>query len=147
MKQYTLAFIFDNNLEKVALIEVTKESWNKGKLNGIGGHIEPNESIINANIREVGEEFGMYIDRWKYFGKLNDNSNDWEVHLFTTKMDYTLDNYGELHNEEGIVRIYNIDDIVNTFDEKLMINLNWLIPMALNTFKCDQPFMKITEQL
>lgn len=41
---YTLGFLFDYGQLNVALIRKTKPKWQAGLLNGIGGHVEENET-------------------------------------------------------------------------------------------------------
>lgn len=62
----SLGFIFDEELENVLLIEKNKPDWQKGKLNGVGGHCEPNESYITSMIRECFEETGIETSKNKW---------------------------------------------------------------------------------
>lgn len=57
---YSLGFAFDD-LGRVALIEKLKPAWQAGRLNGIGGKIEPGESGLEAMSREFLEETGIHI--------------------------------------------------------------------------------------
>ena len=61
MKNYTVAFIFTPSLDKVLLIHKISPEWQRGKLNGIGGKIEPNETNLACIIREVKEETNLQI--------------------------------------------------------------------------------------
>ena len=54
-QEYVLAFIFDENLEKVLLIQKQRPKWQAGLDNGIGGKIEEKETAINAIKREIFE--------------------------------------------------------------------------------------------
>lgn len=45
MKEYTLCYLFDETCDAVALTKVTKEAWNKGKINGIGGKVEKGDVV------------------------------------------------------------------------------------------------------
>ena len=55
----TLIFLFDSH-ERVLLLKGsnTKHRW-PGKYNGIGGHIEAGEDILEAALRELQEESGI----------------------------------------------------------------------------------------
>ena len=60
--------MFDDRLDYVALIRKNRPAWQAGKLNGIGGHIEPGEFPIDAMIREFYEETGAKtkMSTWAY---------------------------------------------------------------------------------
>lgn len=57
MTVYTCAFAFSG--EHVLLLRKDTPSWQKGKLNGIGGKVEQGESIHTATVREFQEETGL----------------------------------------------------------------------------------------
>lgn len=50
--------MFDDDMENVVLIKKNRPEWQKGKLNGVGGKIENNETPLYAMIREFQEETG-----------------------------------------------------------------------------------------
>jgi 8-oxo-dGTP diphosphatase len=66
MKKYVLGFYFLEGTFTVVLIRKTRPSWCRGKLNGLGGSIEPNETPVQAMVREFKEESGISttIDQW-----------------------------------------------------------------------------------
>ena len=43
--EYVVGFAFDKKRENVALIQKNRPPWQKGKLNGIGGHIEAEAAV------------------------------------------------------------------------------------------------------
>lgn len=63
MKNYVLGFLFSPDLESVALILKNRPAFLEGKLNGIGGHVEEDESPMSAVIREFEEETGLATAR------------------------------------------------------------------------------------
>lgn len=63
MKRYTLGFIFNKELSHVLLIKKQRSTWQKGKYNGIGGHIEEGEEPYECFIREVQEESGIELTK------------------------------------------------------------------------------------
>lgn len=49
----------------VLMIEKLKPEWQKGKLNGVGGKVEPNELVLEAMAREFAEEAGKVGAAWE----------------------------------------------------------------------------------
>lgn len=62
--RYVVGYCFSPDFDAVALIEKIKPTWQKGKLNGIGGKIEPGEAPVEAMRREFGEEATAVIREW-----------------------------------------------------------------------------------
>lgn len=79
------AFTLDNQL---ALILKKRPLWQKDRWNGIGGHIEPNETPIRAMIREFYEEANVAIteDRWREVAFMQ-KIGEWDCVVFTTHHD------------------------------------------------------------
>lgn len=146
MKNYVLGFIFDQNLDKVLLIKKNRPDFQKGKLNGIGGSIELNETALEAMRRETKEECGLDIKEWVNFGKLFNPNLEYDIELF-----YTVTN--EIYNfkqiEDEKVSIYDLNDYYpsDAFRGRLgypnknyyknlnrMINIDWMIIMILNHY-------------
>lgn len=73
-QNYVVGFTFPHSSpDRVYLIRKKRPDWQAGKLNGIGGKIEPGESSCEAMVREYKEEAGLYIkpDRWHRFAILD----------------------------------------------------------------------------
>ena len=66
MKRYVVGFLFSEDLKNVALIRKNRPEWQKGLLNGIGGHIEIGETDQQAMAREFAEEAGVSIWDWEH---------------------------------------------------------------------------------
>jgi 8-oxo-dGTP diphosphatase len=126
MKKYVAGFLFNFNFSKVVLIMKERPDWQKGLLNGVGGHIESGESPHDAMIREFEEEAGVKTDKWNHFCQLTDDKN-FSVDFFYTR------------------RISGLSDVKTVTDEKIIVvdveelstmptipNLQWLIPMAID---------------
>ncbi len=50
------------------MIEKARPEHLRGYLVGVGGHVEPGEDVLQAVRREVEEESGAYIHRWRRVG-------------------------------------------------------------------------------
>lgn len=125
--QYVVGFLFNDDLTKVVLIEKNRPLWQAGKYNGVGGHIEADESPREAMEREFFEETGMLFNSWDMFGKIEVPNA--EIFCFCAKA-YDL-NYIKTITDENvyIVNIEKFDDII--FNNALVLNLTWLVPMAI----------------
>lgn len=128
--EYCCGFMFDEKRDFVGLIEKQKPDWQKGKFNGIGGKLNPSEPWKQGQVREFYEETGVIHDGWEqfvtYWGK------GFCVHFFRAFTD-------KLHSiksmEDEIVHRVNVDALFDPnlpFQKKLVNNLNWLIPLALD---------------
>lgn len=128
MAVYCCGFVFDTERNNVLLIEKNRPAWQRGKLNGIGGHLENGEKPVNAMIRECKEETGLVIVRsWHKLCVLT--GIDWQVHFFWATSD--LSEIGRLHGvlvDEGRLAIVP----TRAFPDNCIRNLRWLIPMALS---------------
>jgi len=124
-KYYVAGFLFSEDTSQLVLIRKNKPEWQKGLLNGVGGKIElTDESPLFAMIREFKEETGVEIKEWKEFCKLQ--SNSFEVYFFKA--------FGDISQvktmEEEQIEVINVSDL---YSEDVISNLDWLIPMALDT--------------
>lgn len=133
MIRYVVGFLFNGDL--VALIQKNRPEWQKGKLNGIGGHIEDGESAEVAMVREFQEETGGWTlqSDWRKFALLTNAKKSVELHLFTNRNVVPIKT-----TTDEMVAWYP----VNYLPDNIIPNLRWLIPMAKheNTFMADIVF-------
>ena len=117
IKRYVIGFLFRNG--EVALIEKKRPEWQKGKLNGIGGHIEQGETPLEAMRREFNEEAGEFITEWEYYCTMH----------YPDAIVYCFRLFGEhkvITKTDETVSWYPIEFIPDT----VIPNLHWLIPLA-----------------
>jgi 8-oxo-dGTP diphosphatase len=128
---YVLGFLFDESKEHVALIEKQSPEWQKGKLNGIGGKINPGEDAWQAMCREFNEETGYYTEDWRSLGRLHGigktDAEGFEVWLYENEVSLnTLYSLQSLTAER--VMIFPVKEIPY---KACIPNLSWLIPFCL----------------
>jgi 8-oxo-dGTP diphosphatase len=125
MTDYVNGFLFSEDKYFVALVIKQKPAWQNGKLNAIGGKIEPNELAKDAIIREFFEETGVTIESpWRQFCVLTgDNFNLYNYVAFSNK----------IHDVKTMEKEVIVVHKVEALNFELTIpNLRWLIPMALD---------------
>mgnify|MGYP001072378176 CR=1 FL=1 len=107
----SLIFLFDAN-DRVLLLKgaETKRLWT-GLFNGIGGHIEPGEDIMEAALRELQEETGIVGVDLCFCGQIMvDVSDDTGVAIFLFRGDYGGDDF--VHSPEGQLVWISLDRLL-----------------------------------
>ena len=123
--EYVVGFLFSDDRKKVALIRKQRPEWQRGKLNGIGGHIDEYESRDQAMVREFKEETGRYITaKWTPYCTIK--NADFVVYFFKAFSTVDLALLDSPTDEEIV--IYEVDAL----PDNVIPNLRWLIPMALD---------------
>lgn len=130
MKNYSISFIFTRDMQRVLLIKKNRPEWQKGKLNGIGGHIEEGETPLECIVREVFEETSLKIphDNWVHFGTIT-NADTTQLSLFCCIYQGDQNDAKTSTDEE----IAWVDTLM--LPEKMMGNLSWLIPLAVDVLQ------------
>ena len=126
LKQYVAGFMFTNDCKNVILIRKKKPLWQEGKLNGVGGKIELNETPLNAMIREYHEEAGIMFDKWDNF--LTVKYKSCIVYFFKGFSDSCF--YQSETKEIEIIEKISIDKFPS---DEVIPNLNWIINLALDS--------------
>lgn len=128
-----LIFIYDH--EQVLLLEgaPTKRIW-PGLYNGIGGHLEPEESVLECARRELKEECGLDGIQLDLCGVIQvDTSSEPGILLFVFKGDY---NAGKIMSSaEGSLHWINTHNLI---DVPVVPDLLELIPRVTN-WNSDDP--------
>ncbi len=114
LKQATLVFLiqkFDNNIQNIVLA-MKKRGFGMNKWNGVGGKVEPGETIEQSAIRETQEEIAVIIKDIVKVAELTfyfSENSDWNqvVHV------YFAENWeGEpIESEEMKPQWYTVDSI------------------------------------
>lgn len=127
MTQYVLGFVFNSGMRNIVLLlNKKKPSYQSGKMNGVGGHVEPGEKPLDAMRRECLEEAGLDIESWELFcvGNLPDGG---EVRCYRAFVDdlTARNHFTDTGEKVGIYPVNGLDQ------EWLAPQVAWLIPLAL----------------
>jgi 8-oxo-dGTP diphosphatase len=129
--RYVVGLAFSPDFKRVALIRKTRPEWQRGRLNGIGGKVERDETPVAAMRREFREEAGVDTQErdWTHKLTLSSPSEGWAVDFFATALGdpvllHTTNQTGEI--EEVIVCF--VDDL----PEAVLPNLRWIVPLCLD---------------
>lgn len=137
MTHYVVGFAFSSNCEKVVLIQKNRPKWQAGKLNGVGGHVEEGEGSVDAMVREYREETGVSSagSDWRRFGHLNGYSSGSDESFHVVCYAAFDDKLLSVHSlTDEIVAVYPAPPFDGeTAGYPVVSNLNWLIPLALDS--------------
>lgn len=135
--RYVLGFIFNSDYSEVLLIQKNRPDWQKGKLNGIGGHLEEGENARSAVSREVHEESSLLIlsDNWSYV--IDAEWENGEMSVFTVRYEKDMKDAKSM-----------TDEVVGWFDlfqlpENVIPNLQWMIPLCKNVLTTETSIEKV----
>lgn len=120
--KYVLGFLFSPDKKSVALIRKNRPEWQKGLLNGIGGHIEDGESPLIAMCRESREEIGLSILDWVL--KIEYRDKDFQLFIFTAFSDKILEVKTMTDEEVFLIGTNKLAEAIP--------NLKWFIPLLLD---------------
>jgi len=128
MRNYVLGFMIDTAKNEILLIKKNRPAFQAGKLNGIGGKIEGDEKPIQAIIREVEEETGLFTSEfdWLNFGYM-ELPDGGKIHLFRTFRS-DLESAKSMTDEEVMIKELNYNEL----RPLVMPNLIWLIDASLD---------------
>ena len=130
MKRYVLGLIISEYRSFVVLQEKTHPEWQRGCMNGIGGHVDDGESYDAAMIREAREETTIYDEYpdnvWEHFATIAD-PGVFEMYCFRTFVaDVRLI---DAHDGEERLTFVSVRELPY---QPVIGNLHWLIPFALD---------------
>jgi 8-oxo-dGTP diphosphatase len=133
MIQYVVGFMFSKNRAMVALIRKTHSDWQDGLLNGIGGHRQYTETSAEAMARKFLEEAGVETKPEQWIHKLTLVN---EFKRYELAVLYMVDDNDDMIH---LVKTMTDEQIVvipvahtNNRYNRVMPNLNWLIPLCLD---------------
>lgn len=127
-RQWVVGFLLDTEAESVILIRKNRPEWQAGKLNGVGGKVEPLETPDSSMRREFVEETGVWVPDWHHFATLT-----WEeglVHFFRAFESIAVLERCRTMTDET-VEVHSVP-MLGVRDRRWDItpNLLWLVPLA-----------------
>jgi 8-oxo-dGTP diphosphatase len=129
LREWVVGFLLDEDAEQVVLIRKNRPEWQAGRLNGVGGKVEPGEDLAAAMRREFEEETGVAFDAWHRFASLT-----WEegvVHFFRGFAPSSVLVACRTTTDESIER-HRLHTLLNPGAGRSAVtpNLLWLVPLA-----------------
>jgi 8-oxo-dGTP diphosphatase len=121
---YVAGFLISDDAKHVALIQKQRPDWQRGRLNGIGGHIESDETPAEAMNREFFEETGANVTTWKPFCTLLGPT--WRVEWFKDVGSRKLKNMTDEH-----VSWVAVNKVLSG-RANVIPNVRWLLLLALD---------------
>lgn len=122
MQEYVCGFLFSPDRSRVLLIRKNRPAWQAGKLNGVGGKVEPGETVNAAMRREFREEAGIDLADWRPGVVLI--GPDWRGHFFRT--------FGDLDSALALTDESLERHDVTSLPADVIPNLKWMIPLLLD---------------
>jgi len=123
---YVAGFLIDPGSDQVLLVRKERPAWQAGKLNGIGGHIEPGETPAQAMRREFTEETGLDVDNFEYFAYLSFPAG--AVWFFRASAPEAVLGAAITATDESIETWFLADLACGA--GPTLPNLSWLLPLA-----------------
>jgi len=133
-----VGFMFDNEFEHVLLIRKTHPEWQKGLLNGPGGHREERDTSTSETMRrEFREETGIDTewDAWKTVATLR--GKFWRVWVLcaVAPREVLFKAMRESCDKEEKCFVVAVDDVASLDRDVTVGNVRWLVPMAVDRLR------------
>lgn len=122
MQLYVCGFLFSPDRSRVLLIRKNRPAWQVGRLNGVGGKVEPRESVPDAMRREFREEATLDLTEWEKILVLT--GTDWQGHFFRA--------FGPIDQARAATDEKLEIHPVNAIPPDAIRNLHWIIPLMLD---------------
>ena len=134
MIKYVAGFLISNCRKYVVLIQKAKPRWQAGRLNAVGGKIEPGETSPEAMEREFREETSVSIPAayWHEFAYLK--GSEWECQFYFAFGDAFSCQTQYDQNDDHVehVKIININSAKLLTEKEAISNVPWLLGLALS---------------
>ena len=123
VQHYVCGFLLSPDRASVLLIRKRRPAWQAGKLNGVGGKIEPADaSPLAAMTREFREEAGLTVENWQEILTLT--APDWHTHFYRA--------FGDVAAARAITDEQLEVHSTRNLPPDTIPNLCWMIPLMLD---------------
>ena len=129
--RYVCSFLFSPDRGRVLLIRKNRPAWQAGKLNGVGGKIEPGEAPHTAARREFREETGLDLAESAFehvltLGGADDfgSGQPWEGYFFRA--------FGSVEAARALTDERLEVHPTRPLPADTIPNLGWIIPLLLD---------------
>jgi 8-oxo-dGTP diphosphatase len=123
--KYVVGFYYVTHPNTVLLIRKKRPDWQKGLLNGVGGHVENDESDVAAMRREFEEEAGIDVIGWRAFLEIK-REPGFHITFFYFKGDRDEMNHIHARTDEKLEW-----HAMTRLPDDIVPNLAWIIPLSL----------------
>jgi 8-oxo-dGTP diphosphatase len=113
---------------RLTLVRKSHPEWQRGRLNGVGGKVEPGETWAEAVAREFAEDAGVLTPREAWVYRLELICGQRRTHWFILFDDQGLRLPPPKPDEDEPVDWYYEDGL----PENVMDNLRWIVPLCLD---------------
>ncbi|MDR5781828.1 NUDIX domain-containing protein [Caballeronia sp. LZ065] len=126
MIEYVTGFMFSTCRRHVVLVSKLKPEWQHGKVNGVGGKVEPGETAADAMAREFMEEamVASTADEWVNYVRLV-RPGSYKIDFFFMS---NAQAFSARRGDAEEIGIFPVDAL----PDNVIPNLRWLIPLALD---------------
>lgn len=133
----------------VLLIRKARPAWQRGRLNGLGGKVEPGETYVDAMVREFREESGIESNAsdWTHIVQLT--HNDWSIAFFKAKFEFSVLRRA-YERSAGVTQLafvpseYEQLELVSTDNLRSLSalrNVKWMVPLCLDDSRYGYPIV------
>lgn len=142
MKRYVLGLAFTEN-NSVVMVQKNRPDWQAGKLNFIGGKVEPGENPFDTMTREFFEETGVKTDssEWTYIGSMvrekPGNEHCFEVSIYVAGPSDKFLNCRTMEDEEIIIVPRSKFTIDRSLDQWYISNIRTIYEFATSMDRRD----------
>lgn len=110
----------------VALVRKAKPAWQAGRLNGVGGKVEPGERPVAAMVREFVEETGVQTRAAEWGHRVTLGFDGGRIHFFAARRPAAFPLTGLPGEPVAWVPV----DLLGA--APVLPNLRWLVPLCLD---------------
>lgn len=121
--RYVLALLFTADRRQIVLVHKTRPAWQSGRVNALGGKLQPGETPRDGARREVREEAGVDVRDWQELLVWRDPV--YEMHVVRAFDDAARDAHTAEDQTVVVVR-------ADAMPANVIENLRWLVPLALD---------------